>query len=819
MKRILTALILSTIGVFLTAQPKMPGKCEVFMPKALNSMVLMESSVNKFLKTAGYGQKESVSEGSKTYWVAYSDRENNTTYVAPNSSEKFSSLDFNDKVRIAKIQGDYALVYEEPMGNIAYPMISANAKCKGWIHMDKLLLWQTCLANDRGIYNKALLCVNLDAADKNSNVGYGYLSPSKSGTPVPLNTDMNFYFIMKTEGEMSLIATQNRMDGTHSSDVLFCWVPKASFVPWNQRSCLEPTWQYEDVEEFVDRDVKVNIYKTKELNGEPISHIPFEKKESKGYNRYLYRMNPESLRFPILDDGSEIIYNMSTFSTMGGAAAGTTEEQTAEQKFDADRKAKMEKMQKINLAIVIDGTSSMEPYYPAVKQAIQEGCNYFSNQYDIRVGVVIFRDYDDGEQGLVEICPMTGTNNLQRVYDFLDKGGVYGIKSSPKDRTQTEALYYGMDTALEQLRFDKEQSNIMLVVGDCGNEEGDMRSVTDDQLIRKLVEKEVHLMGFQVQNKNIVAYSSFNNQLVKMMRESFKHRWDKLNPEVVARPVPTMSNEGVSDGFAFKGHDPMNPTMEIDDQMYICNHKFANPTVNEGKMNPEDLKTNMIASISDFSQTIQRQLDAITGMNLGKLKSSGFVGGKAKPGMLNVSEAFVLQSLGYDEDMVEQLLSQNAVINFRGYANRQDVSGRDYFKPVIFISIEELTDLLKRLSKVDEAARQSQTKDRTPYINALKALVKSLTQGVTDAQMANFSNGDITNMIAGLNESASALDSYTLNDLADPQVVDAATYQRIIVDFQKKYRNLQSIRQSNSYKYIREFNGAKYYWIPIEDLP
>ncbi len=818
MKRVFIALILSTICVVLAAQPKLPSKCEAFMPKALNSMVLMESSVDKFMKTKGYGQTEAMSEGSKTYWVAYSDRENNTTYSAPNSSAKFSSLSFNEKVRIAKIQGDYALVYDEPMGNIAYPMISANAKCKGWIHMNNLLLWQTCLANDRGIYNKALLCVNLDAADKNSSVGFGYLSPSKDSTPVPLNTDMNFYFIMKQVGEMALVAEQNRMDGTFSSNVLFCWVPKASYVPWNQRSCLEPTWQYEDVEDFVDRDVKVNIYASKALSGDPISHIPFEKKPSKGYNRYLYRMNPASLRFPILDDGSEVIYNMSTFSTMGGAAEGTTEEETAQQQFDNERKERMEKMQKINLAIVIDGTSSMEPYYPAVKQAIKEGCDYFSNAYDIRIGIVIFRDYDDGEQGLVEVLQLTDKKNLQRINEFLDKGGVYGIKSSPKDRTQTEALYYGMDTALEQLRFNKEQSNIMLVVGDCGNEEGDVRSVTDDVLINKLVEKNVHLMGFQVQNKNIVAYSSFNNQLVKMMRESFKQRWANTpNVEVNTRPVPTKSSDGFNDGYAFKGFDAKNPTTEID-QMYICNHKFANPTVNDGKMNPEDLKTNMITSISDFSQTVQRQLDAMMGMDFGKIKS-GFVGGKPKPGMLNVSEAFVLSQMGYDEEKIAALQSANAVINFRGYANRKDVSGRDYFKPVIFISIEELTDLLKRLSKVDEAARQSQTKDRTPYINAMKALVKSLTQGVTDAQMANFSNGDITNMIAGLNESAAALNSYTLNDLSDPQVVTPAEYQRIIMDFQKKYRNLQTIRQSNSYKYIREFNGAKYYWIPIEDLP
>ncbi len=816
MKRLITSLIFSSICIFLAAQPKMPNQCQAFKPKALSSMVLTESAVNRFLKSGGYGQKEAVSEANKTYWVAYSDRENNTTYVAPNSSSaKFSSLDFNEEVRIAKIEGNYALVYTEPMVKITYPMLSSNVKCRGWIPMDKLLLWQTCLANDRNIYNKALLCLNLEEADSKSNSGYGYRNPNKSGTKVPLSTDMNFYFIMKQEGDMFLISKQNRMDGTISSSVLVGWVSKDSFVPWNQRSCLEPTWQVEDVEDFIARKVEVDIFSNPELKGERVSYVGYKKKESEKYDRYLYRMNAADLRYPILDNGTKVVYNMSTFSTMGGAAAGTEAEKTGQQEYDADKEQALKKKMRINIAIVIDGTSSMEPYYPSVKQALQEGCDYFSQNYDIRIGAVIFRDYDDGKAGLVETCNMVGKNNFEKLYKFLDTGGNYGIKSSSKDRTNTEALYHGIDTALDTLRFGEGESNIMLVIGDCGNDLADTKSATSEQIIKKLVEKDIHLMGFQVQNKDDGAYNSFNDQMINFMRESLKQKYIQnikiQNVRIKANQTKSQDG-GPADGWNFNAEGE-----GINHQFYICNHKFANSTINGGKMNPGDLKNNMITSISGFSATIKNQLDIIMNMSIDEI---GFTSNISDAdGLVTVSGAYVASVLGYDEEKLEKLKKKNALISFRGYAKRQDVSGRDYFKPVIFISIEELTDLLKRLMKVDEAARQSQTKDRTPYINAMKALVKSLAQGMTDAQMDKLSNGDVTNMIAGLNETADALNSYTLDDIADPQVVDDAKFTRIVMDFQRKYRNLNSIRQNSRYKYIKEFNGAKYYWIPIEDLP
>lgn len=794
------------------AAPQLPKKCEAFRPKKLASIVLTESEAEALVESADFGQGDAPQKGQFKYWDVYSDRDNNTTYEAPGSTVKFSSLRFNEQVRIARIQNGYALVYTDPK-IVTYPLISEAAECKGWVSMKKLLLWQNCLANERGIYNKALLCVNLNTSNaQTKSFGQGFLDPSKRGKALELSTDMNFYFIMKREKDMALLAIQNRMDGSVSDQVLFCWVPEQSFVPWNQRSCLEPTWEHADVEYFAANKIQVDIFKDVRLSGNAISRIPFKKKTVAKYEQYLYRMNPISLRFPILDNGSDAIYNLSTFSTIGGTAAGT--EETPVDEAEKAKMERLEKMQNINLAIVIDGTSSMEPYYPAVKEAIKEGCQYFSKNYKIKIGVVIFRDYSDGEQGLTEVLPMTDVRNLTRVNEFLDSGGKYGIRSSPQDLTQTEALFYGLGTALDKLKFKDGESNIMLVVGDCGNAADDMKCPTADALIAKVVEKNVHLMGFQVQNKNIVAYNSFNNQVLSLMRKSLQQKYVKLNSAIKVVAGQSKSASGALEGYNFRGNVK-------GEQLYICNHRFADANVGGGRMDPVKLTTQMTSAISDFAKTIKYQIDLIFQKgNAAAIAQkttpvpTGIAGGQ---GDIDVDLAFVENVLG--KDWVEAMKGSNALVNFRGFAKKQDASGREFFKPVIFISAEEFQDLLKRLAPVAEAASNSQTKDRTPYIEALKALVRSLAPGMTDAEMSRLSNGDIMNMIAGLNESASALQGNTLDDLSNQQAVNPAQYLRIITDFRRKYANLVRIRQSKGYKFIKEFNGATYYWVPIEDLP
>ena len=122
------------------------------------------------------------------------------------------------------------------------------------------------------------------------------------------------------------------------------------------------------------------------------------------------------------------------------------------------------------------------------------------------------------------------------------------------------------------------------------------------------------------------------------------------------------------------------------------------------------------------------------------------------------------------------------------------------------------------MSKVDEAA-VAQTNDREPYVRALTALVQAMApEEYTDEVMNGMNYKQIMARITGLNESADALKGYTIQQIASHRAVSQAEYAKLVDDFKRKFKKLQSIK-SSPYKYTRTFNGLKYYWLPIEDLP
>ena len=124
--------------------------------------------------------------------------------------------------------------------------------------------------------------------------------------------------------------------------------------------------------------------------------------------------------------------------------------------------------------------------------------------------------------------------------------------------------------------------------------------------------------------------------------------------------------------------------------------------------------------------------------------------------------------------------------------------------------------MINQLQGVNAAA---QTGDRKPYVDAMKALVRAMEQGKTNAEMDEMGVQQIMDMITGLNARSQALKGPTLIQVADPKSVSNAEFQGLVTRFMDKYRLLKRIKNDKNYKYSLLINNTKYYWIPIEDLP
>ncbi len=807
-------LTLSVLSVFCfisgRADTTLPSKVEAFYPNVLLQRLISESDIDDLIKRGDWGQNNPPRE--KKHWVAFSDRENNTTYSSPAVGAPFGKLEFNEKVTIAKIENGFALVYTDPKYP-AWPAYSEKAESKGWVPMENLLLWQSCPADTKGIYQKALLAANIESK-ANRNMGLSYKNPVEKTNGTRIKTDMTFYYIMKTDPKtgLKLIANQSRMDG-NTSNVLYGWVDSNSFVPWNQRSCLEPNWRPSDVSYFNSPAGKrYPIYPDSAMKQEPATFYEYgvvNPDDNKVSTKF--RMNAYQTRFPILDQAAGANPNVYKCTTFGNAGRSVINPGNGEQKdLEAMKKLTelLNQIKHVNIIFVIDGTRSMKPYFASVKEAINRGIQYFDpKKFTLRVGSVIYRDYTDGEY-LIEKVPLSKPNSPQ-LLSFLDTAGKYGATSSPNDRTNAEALYKGLEVATDAttMGFKKDESTIIVVVGDCGNDPSDTKCMTSSQLVDRMARNNIQLLSFQVDSRPSEAWELFNEQMCDIVNQNLTKQYQRLKPDVKAK------FKALRNGYDFASNAGVD--------FFIGSIRF--PEEDGGTMSTSELANLIENNIGKFSEAIQEQIEILikradpNNSDDDLADEQSHFEGDSQSKNLSVQEQFLKDRIG--EELYKELKKAGATVTFTGYAPKKDSQNRDYWKPVAFMSSEEFEMLMNRLANLYNNSRVEG--DRKPYVDAVKALIRVMVPDKTEKEMDEMGIAEVMRLAAGLNEGSDAVKGRSLNEIQDARVVPNDEYQTLINTFIEKYESLlNNIKNNRNYKYAYEtLNGQKFYWIPVEDLP
>lgn len=790
------------------AEVALPPKIEVYQPAAVFKPVVFEDELDEMVKSGTWGQKTTPSE--KKHWVVYSDRDKNTTYSTPSTTSPMGELDFNEKVIIAQIKDGFALVYTDEKFP-KWPAYSERAKAKGWVPMENLLLWESCPADNKGIYRKALLAVDFKALQqmkdlKDSNtLGGSYTNPESKTGRKKIKTDMTFYYVMKTDKKtgMKLIASQSRMDG-NTSQVLYGWISPESYVPWNQRSCLEANWQPNVVAIFntpAGKTYPINDAPT--LDGGIITSYYYgvvNPDETKPTSTTRYRWNAYSPRYPILDQQTPMpnVYSITFMGPPGKPIINAPDDQTAKnmQKLIDE----IERLKHINIIFVIDGTRSMKPYFAATKEAIKRGIQFFDpDKFTLRVGAVIYRDYTDGEY-LTEKVPLSKPNSPQ-LLSFLDSAGKYGANSSPADRTIAEALYKGLEVATDPaaMGFKKNESNIIVVIGDCGNDPNDTRCLTSNQIVDRLVANNIQLISFQVESNTGLAYELFNEQMRNIVKENLTRQYQALNPNVRIRFTP------LPNGYDFKSN--------ASNEFFIG--AIRRPAEEIEIVDPAMLVPLIEDNIGQFALSIQKQIDVMVNF----ATDVDFVLDIEADGnsqALNINKDYLANRL--PKGVYDAFIASGATAAIPGYVPKKDIKGLDYWKPVAFMSSQELSTLLNRLSNLNDKATPDG--DRKPYIDAVKALIRVMVPDITEKDMDKMGIDEVMRLASGLNEASDAVKGRSLKEIQDPRVVPTDEYITLISTFKTKYKRLRDIATSKDYKYAyTSANGQKFYWIPVDDLP
>lgn len=770
----------------LHAQTDLPQKVEVTKPNVLLKEIIKESETEALINSGNWGQ------GSKSekYWAVYSDRSHNKTYSSPSaSSQEFGELAFNENVRIARIENNFALVYTEELRGVGFPLISNKAKSRGWIPMQNLLLWDRCPTDEHGIYKKAVIVTNLDGVRRGkANLGLRYDNPEIGDGATELVSDMNFYFVMKHgDGDLVLLAKECKMEG-YTDRVLYGWVSENSYAPWSQRTCIEPNWDPIVAENM--KGYEVPVY----MDGQKVTSIRLGRENGITSNPSTkYRLEPELMRYPLLKSGQQ--YYVTAFARPNGqghvptvptGSTGGAVEITNKHLEDANT---------INLIIVIDGTRSMESFYKPIQEAVRSAYETFGKDNKVKVGVVIYRDYADGDYLTEKLTMREATD--PSIAQFLTTGGKYGIKSSPNDRTMAEALYKGLEIALDAsgMGYKKENSNLMFVVGDCGNDLNDTKCVSQEVLIERCAQNNVQIIAFQVRNENDAAFNQFRRQMGDIIRGNLK----KQGAFNVSSPDWAKFQE-VEDGYQYATSRPNNETYFIG----AMRHAASGGTMEIQKLN---------GLIKDCYASFAYARDSRAGIiyNASNFARETSAAASATHSSMEMS---ILESI-FSKEELDQLRQQNSLMAFNGYTDIQDDNDQNYWQPIIYIESNELKQLMEKLAPVKRAAEQG---NRKPYVEAMKALVRSMNPEITEGEMGNMDVRQIMDMVSGLNVQTNSLGRHTLLQIQDENVVNEETFNGMVTDFVAKYRKLETFLTSK-YDFSVSRNKTKWYWIPVSDLP
>lgn len=771
------------------AATTLPDKCTVGRPNVLNKKIVKDSEINAFLKSGSWGQNSKTSN----YWKVYSDRSHNTTYNSSSeSSGKAGELEFNEELRIAKIENGFALVYKERNTGVSYPIISTDAESKGWVPMKNLLLWQYCPTDEAGIYNKALIVINIDQAKGNTDVGRRYMNPVTKEAPKKLVADMNFYFVMKkADNGLVLLARECKMEG-YTYQVLYGWVSTASFVPWSQRTCIEPNWDPLVAEQLKDKPVDVM------KDGRKATDIRLGRTNRATQNEATkYRLEPQLMRYPLLgNSGNDKQYKVTAFARPDGTSHVPTVPSGYDNSSAGIVDEGMKAMSTINLIVVIDGTKSMNDFYEPTQKMIQQAYNYFDGQNrEVKVGIVIYRDYADGKY-VTEFLKMRKPTDPS-VAKFLQSGGEYGVKSSPADRTNAEALFKGIEVALDTklMGYSSKNSNLMFVVGDCGNDLNDTKCLKQEEIIRRCVQNRVQVSAFQVRNENDQAFNLFRKQMGAIVRENLKAQYAPAIKE-----GHKAGFKELADGYDFKTDLPAKSNF------YIGSTRNADM----GKqMDLQKLAELMKNSYMQFNDAIEAQIAAVASGSVALAETT-----EAGRSTLSSMDIEILNKI-FTPEQIAEIKKNNSLMAFQGYTDKKASNDMDYWQPIIYISSDELAQMMEKLRPVSNAAT---TTNRRPFVNAVKALLRSMIPDITESEIDNMDVKEIMAMIAGLNVKSGTLGGRTLIQIQDENIVDKDEFDGMIADFIRKYRKLEKI-MTQKYEFSVERNKTIWYWIPVEDLP
>lgn len=737
-------------------------------------------------------------------WMVYSDRSSNFLFNTHNGNPIGTFLDYMQPLNVKKVNGKWLQVY------------TLENQELGWVKANKILLNSYCLLTtdvtedgvEVSIPMKKIIITSLaellkdgytlEEAEKHR---FFYTEPSIDMNKVYQSVnDFEIYYVYKEQGGSVLLANNNLLNkgSIRNKSIMKGWIPRGNTTEWNNRLMLEPARSQSAQQAYGETTLhgygelsQLRTHLNKNIVKENTSFIDFQ----------VGAIPFDRMRKPVIKSIDENIKKVVSITR-------DTENMNKEKLKEMERIIERQQ-QNTNIIFVVDATSSMRPYFSSISESIGEimSENKKENKHTLKFAVIIYRDYaDKADKRDYNVLPLTADQSV--VKSYLNK-----VVCSSKNKLMPEAQFNGIIKGFEDLDLDSEYSNVMVLIGDCGNhinpKSSNNYNVED---VADILEKyDLNVISFQVNFDmnplDMDTYIKFNEDV----KEFIQLKANKIT-----------SNTDTDLSADWKRVDGKRNSVEL--SMVESSEDFVNTfgrviyAVNE-PMETEVLQNHITKRLSEYMD--------VTDNNLVILRKGW------NPKVDKVPEGlllYIMDSFNITRDEALEFLQRNEVTQSAYVSLKYNNSDINALEHVVYMSETDYRSLKKQLNEFVSQNNTSSSNKAIQFQDRLISICTNILGGNTESSgptsnsnkvIENLIINDVWKIVFGVEYSGfPEIKDVKLNKLASFK--KKKILRQVMEDFSNKSREFCQTSYYSRDEYdcrVMSIYGNKFYWIPLEDLP
>jgi hypothetical protein len=651
-----------------------------------------------------------MGQPGQDFWMVFSDRDNNTMYSDPGCTTSKKTIKFMQSFIVVATSGENLQVVDNKYVDERGNMTGDYQSSMGWMKKADLVLSRRCLKTrnarlpgfENGIFNKKALVLNII---QDTNI-VDYEPPKYFSNPgctrvidTALIYQINFVF---KESPNAYLLAEDEMINPDDIKKMRGWVLKDNTTPWNHNLAFEANWDREAVRERNSSGIRAKIFERPEnvdryyiqRLGSGYGHIPYDE-----VTPSMVRPYGEVDRFPALNFISS---NNRWKLGVVGSLIGPNGERIPRETFDQLKHvidSVSINIRKVNVVFVIDATSSILPYKDYIISAVINTLDDLNKgqKKTFKFGAALYRDSPEESKAFQAYSELVTKDQIGQLTSWVNTNMVPAYNRCDTDLP--EAVYNGVQRAINNFALRTGQSNFVILIGDCGNhnrttymgqdangncakvQREETNNITLEDLSALMATNDINMLAFQVHHEQDVSYGEFVTQVNDLFVQTAKRRFsDTISVEELWRPSPSFFMLDTNLGGAYRLKCPSTPG------------NTQNPMM--GSLSEQTFEQEISECLKFIDYNVDAQINAI--INLLKEKVSGDF--RNISGVANIISK--LHEMGLSDRQIALIFDKNGQLYLTGYTSQNTPLNYPVFLDVLLTNHDDLYSIKYALEEL-----------------------------------------------------------------------------------------------------------------------